>query len=330
MRPSAKSVDARPAANATDAGHRSRARYYRLALTSDPSYAAYFGTANVLAEKVTLMNRVNQIYNDDLAIELRLVNATESLNLDTDAKATGPTALWRGAVLPRRGPRRPRHPDDDIPGDLDFCRRLHPRPEPHRARPAVGASNYDIGHIALGNNGGGVAYLGVVGGDYKGGGCTGLPEPKGDFFAIDYVAHEMGHQFGGNHTFNGAAGNCGGNISDASVEPGSGSSVMAYAGICGQDNLQEHSDPYFSFTPSTRPRRTRRTRTTTATSRCRRSPCVASTPPATRSPSSTRPTADPIAGTNYTAAGIEAAVETATGRGRVHRRVGLRRVRSTQ
>ena len=64
-------------------------KVYRLALTSDPSYAAYFGTANVLSEKVTLMNRVNQIYNDDLAVDLRLVNATDDLNLDTEAKATG-------------------------------------------------------------------------------------------------------------------------------------------------------------------------------------------------------------------------------------------------
>ena len=52
--------------------------YYRLALTSDPSYAAYFGTANVLAEKVTLINRVNQIYNDDLATELAPVLAQVS------------------------------------------------------------------------------------------------------------------------------------------------------------------------------------------------------------------------------------------------------------
>jgi hypothetical protein len=244
----------RRAAVKADKGATSRAagtvvqKRYRLALTSDPSYAAYFGSGNVLAEKATLISRVNQIYGEDLAISLQLIPETDKLNFDTAAKATGPDGPCGGEPCFRTSIYPDGAPEDDY-GDLDFCSGDTLARNRLVLGQVIGASNYDIGHIALGNNGGGVAYLGVVGADYKGGGCTGLPEPKGDFFAIDYVAHEMGHQFAGNHTFNGVQGSCsGGNRNGGtSVEPGSGSSVMAYAGICRQDDLQPHTDPYFSF-----------------------------------------------------------------------------------
>ncbi|HEU5039121.1 MAG TPA: M12 family metallo-peptidase [Nocardioides sp.] len=214
---------------------------YRLALVTDPTYAEYFGAENVTAEKATLMNRVNQIYNADLAINIQI---TSDVQFNTWDDATGPDGPC-GA--------NPCWVDDPeaqgyVQGQLAYCDVGTLERNQIVLGQLVGASNYDIGHIMLGVNGGGIAGLGVVGAIEKGMGCTGLPDPTGDFMAIDYVAHEMGHQFGGNHTFNGTQWNCsGGNRADvASVEPGSGSSVMAYAGICRQDNLQNHTDPYFS------------------------------------------------------------------------------------
>lgn len=210
-------------------------RIYRLALLSDPGYANYFGgAANVTAAKVTLINRVTQIYEYDLSMRLVLIANNNLLNLDTAAQfsgANGPcggTACFPSASVSCTGSTLTR--TRQVIGLL------------------VGASSFDIGHIGVGAGGGGVASLGVVGRDAKAQGCTGLPTPVGDLFAVDYVAHEMGHQFAGNHTFNGTVSSCsGGNRSAAnSVEPGSGSSIMAYAGICGADDSQPHSDPYFS------------------------------------------------------------------------------------
>ncbi|HET9419630.1 MAG TPA: M12 family metallo-peptidase [Nocardioides sp.] len=217
-------------------------KVYRLAFATDPSYAAYFGTDNVLAEKVTLINRVNQIYNDDLAIRMVLIDETDDLNLDTEAKATGINGPCGSHPCFDPGIGDPED-DDYIPGHLDTCDVGTLGRNRIVLGQIVGAANYDVGHIGLGKNGGGIAYLGVVGWDYKGGGCTGLPEPKGDFFAIDYVAHELGHQYSGNHTFFACGG---GNNGPTGIEPGSGSTVMAYAGICGTDDLQPHTDPYFS------------------------------------------------------------------------------------
>lgn len=211
-------------------------RTHRLALLTDPSYAEYFGPENVTAAKVQLINRVNQVYENDSAIRMVLVAETDRLNLNTAAEMTG-----------GNGPCGTQACYTEAQANSCSVSTLT------RTRQVigllVGASNFDVGHIGTGRNGGGIASLGVVGGNNKAQGCTGINPPVGDVWAIDYVAHELGHQYGSNHTFNGTVGNCaGGNRSAAnSVEPGSGSSVMAYAGICGADNLQLNTDPYWSM-----------------------------------------------------------------------------------
>ena len=176
-------------------------RTYKLALITDPSYADYSGFANganpgaVTAAKVTLINRVSQVYEQDMSIKLQLIAQTDLLNLNTWAQAIGPNGPCGLAGCFTLA---------NVTGCSALARNRIV------AGQIVGSGNFDIGHLALGAPGGGVANLGVVGRAAKAQGCTGIPTPTGDFYAIDYVAHEMGHQFSGNHPFNGTQLNCSG------------------------------------------------------------------------------------------------------------------------
>ncbi|MET2985870.1 T9SS type A sorting domain-containing protein [Aureibaculum conchae] len=211
-------------------------RTFRLAIATTEEYSTFHVDAagvgagstrtdsiNAVLSAITVtMSRVNPIFERDVALTMQLVaNNDQIIYLETDSGVDPYTNNNGSAMLIQNQ------------NNIDNV---------------IGTANYDIGHV-FSTGGGGVANRASVCGSNKAKGVTGSSLPVGDSFDVDYVAHEMGHQFGANHTFNGTAGNCGnGNRNNTTaVEPGSGSTLMSYAGICGpQQNIQSNSDSYFS------------------------------------------------------------------------------------
>jgi hypothetical protein len=198
-------------------------RKYRLALSCTAEYGNIFagstGTdaqkkANILAQMNVTMTRVNGVYERDLAITMEII-PNNDLIIYYGSTSADP---WSGEYNTKTQ-------------------------QVNDAQ--IGSANYDIGHNFNTSGGGNAGCIGCVcTSGSKGSGYTGRSDPTGDAFDIDYVAHEMGHQFGGYHIQSNTS--CRSGDGTTEVEPGSGSSIMGYAGICPAD-VQSNSDAYFGY-----------------------------------------------------------------------------------
>ncbi len=210
---------------------------FRIAISVTGEYTAYHGgtVAGALAAINATLSRVNEIFEADMAITFELVNAPQLIytNASTDPYSNSTVGS-----------------DDSNTGNLNgWSLQLQ-----NNLSATIGNAAYDIGHLFGHDGGGGFAgCIGCVCRDdntsnsfdwNKGSGFTSPPDgvPEGDTFDLNYVIHEIGHQMGANHTW--AFDSEGTTVQS---EPGSGTTVMAYAGITGADDVASDSDPYFHY-----------------------------------------------------------------------------------
>ena len=191
---------------------------YRLAVSTTGEYTAQHGgtTSSAMAAIASTINRINQVYERDAAIHFELVDNNDQL-IFSDKN------------------------EDPFSGSL--AEQL--RQNQDLITNVIGEDNYDIGHLFT-TRGGGLAFVGgACRTGVKAMGVSGYS--SGERFDLAFVSHEIGHQFRATHTFSGDAGHCGGSNRHrfTAYEPGSGSTIMSYVGICGSDNLQSRVDSLF-------------------------------------------------------------------------------------
>jgi hypothetical protein len=196
-------------------------RTFELAFVASGEYSQQYGgmtysSTNVLNSFASALNMVNPIYETDLGITFTLVST---------------------AALVFENPGSDPFDPFGNQGDLIEQNQIE-------CDDALGNANYDVGHLLVWANTGGLAAAGVV--CYDGYKALGFSGSNSSFVTliVDYGCHEIGHQFNADHNF--ASLECETSSDDFRFEPGEGSSIMSYAGVCGNPaSYQSYSNQFF-------------------------------------------------------------------------------------
>lgn len=193
-------------------------KVFKFVVSTTGEYGQDHGTtkAEVLSAVVEHTNKVNAIFERDLDIRLQLIQATILVcffDPNTDPFNGTTPSEWAGqnqAALDGAG---------------------------------IPTAAYDVGHVYA--RGGGGVKIGTTCTSGKSAGATAGSGAYGNGF-IGVICQEVGHQMSAGHTWN----RCGGFSPDqrkggTAFEPGSGSTIMSYAGGCASDNVQNYMDLYF-------------------------------------------------------------------------------------
>jgi len=193
-------------------------RKFRIAVSATGEYTVGKGgtVEDALAGINATITRINEVFESDLGVTLELI-ANNDLIIFTD-------------------------PETD-PYDTSLNSQVQAT-----LTSTIGEANYDVGHlfhqVATANlNNGNAGFIGAVCVDgRKGSAFSASSTPQGDTFDLDYVAHELGHQFGANHTWSFESEGTG-----VQAEPASGTTIMGYAGIVGDNDVAPNGDGYYHF-----------------------------------------------------------------------------------
>jgi len=195
-------------------------RTMRTAIAANGEYTTFHGgtVEDAMAAIVVALNRLNNLFERELTLRFILVEDNDKIiftNKDTDPYTNSSTFDMLGENMQT----------------LDSL---------------IGFNNFDIGHVFGISSGGVASFVGNACTSEKAGGVTTLDPPEGYEFVIEYAAHEFGHQLGANHSWS----NCRADVenqlnSETAMEPGSGSTIMSYSGLCPDNNVVETSHDNF-------------------------------------------------------------------------------------